>query len=573
MIHRSASRITALLFLSFLYSNPSFAADGLVLQAMAEEMERTMADTRNEEQPPYFLSYSVTEILAETVSASFGQIMQAEPDHTRILDIELRVGDYDLDNTRQIRGSSWESSGLARGSQLPLGQDKAAIRAGIWKATDRQYKAAVERYLKVLTNRAVKVEEEDSSGDFSREEHSVYKEDLQKLQFDREEWKGKLRRLSALYDGHPQLYSGTVYVRAEVLNKYFVNSEGARIQTSEPVIRLFAIANTKADDGMTLPLFRSYFAFKEENLPSEEQIAQDIREMIDLLEQLRTAPLMETYSGPAILSGEASGVFFHEIFGHRIEGHRQKDVNSSQTFKNLVGEEVLPDFIDVEFDPTRRVLRERDGERDRERDLVGFYRYDDQGMKARAVKTVEKGVFKRFLMSRSPIDDFANSNGHGRKQPGFGVVSRQSNLIVRSGKQVPFAELREMLRDECRTQNKEFGLYFVEIQGGFTFTQRTIPNAFNVQPLVVYKIFADGRPDELVRGVDLIGTPLTTFKNIIGTADDLGIFNGMCGAESGAVPVSASSPSILVSDIEVQKKAKSQAKLPILPSPVQKGIE
>ncbi|MCX6147194.1 MAG: hypothetical protein NTW25_08085 [Candidatus Kapabacteria bacterium] len=111
-------------------------------------------------------------------------------------------------------------------------------------------------------------------------------------------------------------------------------------------------------------------------------------------------------------------------------------------------------------------------------------------------------------------------------------------------------------------------MYFVTVQGGFTFTSRTIPNAFNVTPLVVYKIFADGRADELVRGVDLIGTPLSTFANIIESADDLGVFNGVCGAESGGVYVAACSPSLLVSTIEVQKKKKSQAKPPILNSPV-----
>ena len=131
--------------------------------------------------------------------------------------------------------------------------------------------------------------------------------------------------------------------------------------------------------------------------------------------------------------------------------------------------------------------------------------------------------------------------------------------------------MRSALRAECRRQNKEYGLQFEDIQGGFTFTGRTVPNAFNVQPLVVYKIFADGRPDELVRGVDLIGTPLTTFNNIVLAGDDLGIFNGVCGAESGGVPVSASSPSLLVSTIEVQKKQKSQAKPPLLSDPTLTG--
>ena len=224
----------------------------------------------------------------------------------------------------------------------------------------------------------------------------------------------------------------------------------------------------------------------------------DAKRLRDLCLELRDAPLMETYTGPAILSGRSAGVFFHEIFGHRVEGHRQKDVNSSQTFKDFVDEKILPEFIDVVFDPTISTLGGID--------VVGAFKYDDEGMPGQKVLAVEKGVFKNFLMSRSPIEGFNQSNGHGRRQAGFKPVSRQSNLIVKAAKQVPYEELKNLLREECKKQDKEFGLLFEDIQGGFTFTGRTVPNAFNVLPLVVYKIYVDGRPDELVRGVDLIGT-------------------------------------------------------------------
>ncbi|MBK7987509.1 MAG: hypothetical protein IPK11_11470 [Ignavibacteria bacterium] len=202
--------------------------------------------------------------------------------------------------------------------------------------------------------------------------------------------------------------------------------------------------------------------------------------------------------------------------------------------------------------------------------MVGYFKYDDEGVKAEKVIAVKDGVFKNFLMSRSPIENFPVSNGHGRRQAGLLPVARQSNLMVLAKNSIPFDTLKQRLREECKKQKKDYGLYFVEISGGFTFTGRTVPNAFNVQPLLVYKVFVDGRPDEIVRGVDLIGTPLTTFNNIVAAADDLGIFNGVCGAESGGVPVSASSPSLLVSTIEVQKKQKSQAKPPILKNPTTK---
>jgi predicted Zn-dependent protease len=290
-----------------------------------------------------------------------------------------------------------------------------------------------------------------------------------------------------------------------------------------------------------------------------KELEADVARLLDLCTRLRTAPLMETYTGPAILSGRSAGVFFHEIFGHRVEGHRQKDVNSSQTFKPFLNKKILPEFISVVFDPT---LKELAG-----KDIVGAYKYDDEGMPGKRVVAVDSGMFRSFLTNRAPIENFPTSNGHGRRQAGLKTVSRQSNLIVQTSRTVPYDTLRSMLRKECTKQNKEFGLLFEDIQGGFTFTGRTVPNAFNVQPLVVYKIFADGRPDELVRGVDLIGTPLTTFNNIVEAADDIGIFNGVCGAESGGVPVSASSPSLLVSTIEVQKKQKSQAKPPLLSDP------
>jgi predicted Zn-dependent protease len=310
---------------------------------------------------------------------------------------------------------------------------------------------------------------------------------------------------------------------------------------------------------MVLYLYKSFFAFDENELPDEQVLKNELSNLIFKLKKLKEAPLMETYSGPAILSGEASGVFFHEIFGHRVEGHRQKDPNSSQTFKSFLNKKVLPDFMSVVFDPTLNRLNGIP--------LSGFYKYDDEGVQAQKVVSVDSGIFKRFLMSRSPIENFPNSNGHGRKSYGYRAVARQSNLIVESNRKVPFERLRQMLIEECKKQGKEYGLLFEQVEGGFTFTGRTIPNAFNVLPILVYKIYVDGRPDEIVRGVDLIGTPLTTFSNIIATGDDLGVFNGVCGAESGGVPVSACSPSILVSKIEVQKKAKSEEKPPILPSP------
>ena len=124
---------------------------------------------------------------------------------------------------------------------------------------------------------------------------------------------------------------------------------------------------------------------------------------------------------------------------------------------------------------------------------------------------MEKGVLKNFLMSRTPIEGFDHSNGHGRRQQGYRIVARQSNLLVVSSKTVSRPELKKLLIEQVKTAGKPYGLLFDDIEGGFTFTQRVLPNAFNVRPTLVYRIYTDGR-EEMVRGVDLIGTPLIAFS-------------------------------------------------------------
>ena len=535
------------------------AQQDVVLDAMHAELRRTMQQLASQPLPPYFAAYAITETRSTSIASSFGALDMDRHDVRRVMDVDVRVGSHELDNTRSIRGVAFEVGRGGRNIAVPLQADAPAIRSLLWSATDRVYRDAVERYGKVTTNRQVKVREEDTSADLSREiAYTHYDADVS-FSFDTVSWRTRVRALSALCKGHANLLQGRVTFQADYVTKWFTNSEGTTVRTVEPIVKMFVIVKAKADDGMSLPLYKSYSAFHPDRLPSEASMREDVSQMIDLCLRLRTAPLMETYTGPAILSGRSSGVFFHEIFGHRVEGHRQKDANSSQTFKPFLHKRILPEFIDVVFDPTIQTLGGID--------VVGHFKVDDEGIPGKRVVAVDDGVFKGFLMSRSPIDSFPVSNGHGRRQAGYRPVARQSNLIVTASATVSYDSLRALLRQQCLAQGKEFGLLFDDIQGGFTFTGRTVPNAFNVQPLVVYKVFADGRPDELVRGVDLIGTPLTTFNNIVAAANDVGIFNGVCGAESGGVPVSASSPSILVSSIEVQKKQKSQAKPPLLTDP------
>ena len=343
------------------------------------------------------------------------------------------------------------------------------------------------------------------------------------------------------------------------MTKYLINSDGTKIVEGNTKYSVRTVATTKAEDGMRLYLYRPFYSHSADRLPTNDEIKSTINTLIKDLAALRKAPLVDPFSGPAILKNLAAGVFFHEIFGHRVEGHRQKLEREGQTFKDKIGTKILPDFISIYDDPTLDCYGKKD--------LNGHYQYDNEGVKSQKVTIVENGVLKNFLTTRSPIENFPKSNGHGRRAYGHKVVARQGNLIVESKNRVTYDSLCKLLIAECKKQNKPYGLIFEDIAGGFTSTERGYLQAFNVTPLLVKRLYRDGR-EEVVRGVNIVGTPLIAFSKILATGDDPDVFNGTCGAESGGVPVSSVAPSILTGEMEVEKKVKEQEKLPILPAPI-----
>jgi predicted Zn-dependent protease len=527
---------------------------------MRQELNRSLENLKKTPIPPYFLSYQLTDNRSIDISASFGALTSSTDQTTRLLDLDLRVGDYAFDSTHPIRDANapGDMSDQFQRQKIPLEKDPAALKVALWRETERKYRAAVERIQQAQSNAQVKVEAEDRSGDFSHETAESYFEHEAPFSFDRAIWERKMRALTAPFSQHKEIIENNAQLSAEVETRRYVNSDGSVIQMSTPFYRIAISATVKADDGMELPMNQTYMSFRQDGLPDDTVIRKDVDRMIETLLALLKAPVAEPYTGPAILSGRASAVFFHEIFGHRVEGQRQKNEDEAQTFKTRVNQSVLPSFLSVYSDPSLKTFAGTD--------LVGYYPYDDEGVKARRVTVVDKGILRNFLMSRTPIQGFDHSNGHGRRQQGYKVVARQSNLIVESATYVSHPELKKMLLEQIKTANKPYGLFFDDIEGGFTFTQRYMPNSFNVRPTVVYRIYPDGR-EELVRGVDLIGTPLIAFSKIVAADDQEAVFNGVCGAESGWVPVSASSPGLLVSQIEVQRKEKSQERAPILPPP------
>jgi len=545
------------------------SASDPVLQAMDTELKRNMTRLKKSGKAPlYYLAYRLYDCKWDTITGSNGGLVEDVDGQCRMLSVDLRVGSKHFDNTHFLRGKnsasphqyekSTEVDSIlpSRGAGIPLEQC-------LWLKTDDAFKAAQQRYSELVASNDVLSAEEDKSDDFSFQPERHFASPVKQLQFDREEWKARVRRLSLVFQAHPSfLQSSTVAFTIDPITRYIVTSEGSQITEQRLSSHFFIQASTLAKDGMTLWLYDSIECPEPALLPDEEALKKRVEKLVDSLEKLRNAPAAEPFVGPAILSGRAAAVFFHETFGHRVEAVHEKSENEGKTFARKLGTSVMPSFLTVIDDPT---IEKAQGQF-----LNGHYVYDDEGVPAQPVFLAKKGILTGFLLGRTLVQGFNASNGHGRSSAGWNPVARQGNLFVQAdkSKQVSPQVLRAMLIAEAKKQNKSYGLLFDQISGGSTYTSTGSEQTYFVNPLLVYKVFVDGRPDQLIRGAEIVGTPLAALERVIAAGNDSVVFNGKCGRESGPVLVSAVAPSLLIQSLETKRKAKSFDKEPILPDPL-----
>jgi TldD protein len=537
---------------------PQTAPTPDILTAMQQELSRSFDAMSKADPPCYYISYAVSDRDYANVSGSNGALLNSDESRARWLQVQTRVGSPQLDDTHPLgdRPPSWTSPG----SVIVLDDDVPVLRREIWRETNRQYDAAVQAYIKVKASQQVQVQtSEGAAPDFSAEPPHTYITAPVEIHVDRKNWEERVRRYTAEFSKSPATLNSIATFTALAANDYQVNTEGSKIAFGEVHYRLELYLQTKAPDGMDIDRYANFDWLDPSKAPKDKEVFDTIHHLIGEATALDAAPLAQPYAGPALLSGRAAAVFFHEVFGHRMEGFRQKDITEGQTFTSKIGQQIMPSFLSIKDDPTEKTL---DGQM-----LLGYYPFDDEEVPAQDTILVQDGILKTFLMSRSPLIGVPQSNGHGRAQLGYVPIARQGNLIVSSTNTLNEKQLRQRFIDLIKQQGKPYGLFIDDIEGGFTFTGRAQPQAFQVTPLVVYKVYPDGRPDELVRGVNIVGTPLVSLTKIVVTGDRQDIFNGYCGAESGSVPVSAVAPAILISEMEFAKKETSTDKPPILPPP------
>src|SRR5436190_9865996 len=504
---------------------PAVGKASPLIVAMQTELDRSFKVLGGQEPPAYFIGYTVTNTQRAEVSGSNGALLSSSEARNRWLQVSVRTGTYTLDNTHKVGERQMPSGGP--GTTIPVDNDEEIVRRAIWLETDDQYRAAAESLIKIRYSKKVKADTlEGRAPDFSHEQPHKSIEPEVSFTLDRKPWEERVRAYTKSFRESPAILNSIVTFSALAQNVFQVNTEGTQLQFGQIRYRLELFIQGKAPDGMNIERYYNFDWVDPKEAPDDKAVAAASATLRKEMEGLVAAPINDPTVGPALLTGRAAAVFFHEVFGHRAEGHRQKDVTEGQTFSKKVGEQILPEFLSITDDTTMRKLGKQD--------LLGYYQFDDEGVPAQRVPLVEHGVLKNFEMSRSPLVGFQHSNGHGRRQLGATPVSRQGNLIVQSSKTVTNAQLRAKLIELIKAQGKAFGLLIDDIAGGFTFTGRGQPQAFQVLPLVVYKVYADGRPDELVRGVDIVGTPLAALTKIVATGDTPEVFNGYCGAESGS---------------------------------------
>jgi TldD protein len=532
-------------------------AQDFISNLLQQELVSHYNSLQKQDKPPYFMGFRVSDIQTYTLGASFGSLVNEDYNHGRMMTAEIRIGSYEFDNTHPINDMAMGYSRMSA-EQLPIEDSLLPITNSIRQCTDAAYKSALEDYESVLQAKdTLKIK----FSDFSKQGKTIYFEPSAPVNKPPSYWSDYLKKITVEFNKDSNVLEARAMLTASSTRNYYCNTEGTSIVQNSFITDLSIAVIFSCEDGDMAPYIKTFQVRTIDQLPTEKQLMDAVAEMKTMIQKLRAAPMAEAYTGPAILSAKASGVFFHEIFGHRVEGHRLRQATDSHTFKSQLGGKILPDQMSITYDPT---VIEYNGV-----PLYGHYKYDDEGVAAQKVEVVKDGKFLQYLMSRQPVEGNSNSNGHGRAEPGMSPVSRQSNLFVSSKTYIPEEDMHDKLRKMCKKQKKEYGYLFDEVLGGFTTTNTVTINAFNVMPIVVYRVYTDGRPDELVRGVSLIGTPLTMFSEIEACGGQQAIFNGYCGAESGSVPTSTIAPSLLVNKIETQRQFEIKCEIPQICSPDQ----
>lgn len=532
--------------------------------ALGAECQRTMKHLRAPGYPRiYYLSYLLRETRTVHIWGRIGNINQSSDLTSRNMLCDCRVGSYKYDQVSE--GGLDDNDAEAESfdyMDMPVGNDRDALKFHAWKLTDARYREAVRAY---LSRKSQQITYLDSNGGVPSFRRAKPIQDLKVRPFplvDIDRWKEFVVASSKVAKSIPQIKNSWVDFRVRDRGRLFVNSEGSRIWDQERVCELDCELWLLTSGGEGIRTRVLHVTPSLDHLPDLNAFRRAIRRRIKLLDGLSEAPTLKSYAGPVLLAPQPAGILIHEVLGHRLEGSRLLSTREGQTFKRDLGKQILPEFISVVDDPTQT---QSHGVR-----AVGSYRYDDEGSPAAPARLVQGGKLVGFMTGRAPVTRAkVGPNGHARSEYHERPISRMGHLIVNSDVRRSHDELRKQFVDQIRRQKVPFGVMILEAEGGETATEAYDFQAFMGSVSLAARVFADGR-EELIRNVNFVGTPLSALRNIVAAGDTPYCDNGFCGAESGVVPVSTTCPALLLANLELQASDQRKFTQYLLPMPYEK---
>lgn len=590
-------RITAILIFAFLSDLRS--QDKEILRAMKDEMERSMASLRMENQPaPYYIAYTVLDRTTTNHRATLGAPLDETSGHNRTLRVEVRVGNYDFDSSRFL--SFDREAGVVPvfapgGMSCTLDDNYDAMRRQIWLTTDAAYKRAVQVYSKKKAAFQNRVETEPIP-DFSKEETVQTILPVKPPAGVGKEWTDAVRPISAVFSQMPEIYSSEASLSVMEGTRYFLNSEG--FKTVEPIRSAFlrVTAETQAEDGMPLRDFIAAFGHSPQDLPQPSELTARARRMATDLASSRKAPVGDNYNGPVLIEGQAAGEFLAQTLIPLFLSLRPPDSENprmggmmSQTqvtpFLTRIGSRVLPDTFTASDTPSLN----RYGD-----SLVpGAYMVDDEGVPAQDVVLVRDGKLQALLTSRTPQKGFLKSNGHAR-----GTGAQAGVFQLQSSEGIPAAQMKEKLLDVLKQEGKPFGYIVRSVANPLALQSASMDSEdimmvsaqmmgsggarMGPQILSAVRVTPDGK-EEPVRGLHFGNVSHSAFRDILYASGERTVYNyrqspggstgmillAMGGAgESASMTTSVIAPNLLFEELEIQKGRDVQQKPPIVPSPI-----
>ncbi|HMU83309.1 MAG TPA: TldD/PmbA family protein [Leptospiraceae bacterium] len=531
---------------------------------LKEELSRSLKHFKKNTSPrPHFISYLFRNFRSEKIAGRLGGITDHTTGSQNTTYCDVRVGGPKFDNV--INGGLEDNSDRDESIEyinMPAEIEQDSFRFSLWKLTDAKYREAAEQYYERKSKELHYVD--PNRGLPSRLKrppvrHWKYRE---LPEIDREFWKYRIRLAGNLLKKYANIKNSRFEFNCHHRQSVLVNSEGSMILQQQCIFELRGslwLLNKKGE-GIVQEIHFTEGDIKD--LPDEKEFLRIIREKIDRLLILEKAPRMDSYSGPVLLSPVAAGLFFHEVVGHRLEGSRLLSPDEGGTFRSLRGKRIAPDYIDIIDHPSLTAFGNRQ--------MIGHFLYDDEGSPAEKSVLVEKGILKEFLTTSTPIPGQKKTNGHARSQKFERPISRMGNLMVVNRKPVSPEEMKERFIEEIRRQKKPYGIHVLDTLGGETGTNSYDFQAFKGEILDATRVFPDGR-EEPVRGVDFVGTPLSSLDSVMCMGNDPMLDNSYCGAESGVVPVSTVSPSMLMRSLELQGQDRERYTQYVVPLPYSTG--